>query len=100
MGHLILFGEGAGRVFTPMGEDVIAHDIAQILCSGVQFSTGAIAYNLHEMDRNSVENGNVSISLSSGENSSGVIVAAFSKSSYVRFFSRKFYSVNATGIFP
>jgi len=93
-GHLILFGGGVGRAFTATGEDVIAHDIAQILCSGFPFSTEIVAYNLHELDRNYEENGSISVTLPDGEDTTGVIVAAFSKSPYVRFFTRRFYPIN------
>jgi len=93
-GHLILFGGGVGRAFTATGEDVIAHDIAQILCSGFPFSTGIAAYNFHELDRNEEKNGSINMALPEGEYIKGVIVAAFSKSPYVRFFTRRFYPVN------
>jgi len=93
MGGLILFGGGVERAFTATGEDVIAHDIAQILCSGALLSSGAITYNVYELDKNEIENETITIPTPTGEQV-GIIVAAFSKSPYVYYFSRKFFVVN------
>lgn len=93
-GHLVLFGGGVGRAFTATGEDVIAHDIAQILCSGFPFSTRVAAYNLRELDRNEEEDGSINLALSEGEEIKGVMIVAFSRSPYVRFFTRRFHPIN------
>lgn len=92
-GHLILFGGGVGTPFTATGEDVVAHDIAQILCSGAIFSTGTIAYQFHEFNANEIKNGSITV-LTPTDKPAGIIIDAFSKSPYVYFFSRKFYIVN------
>jgi hypothetical protein len=91
-GHLILFGGGVGRVFTPTGEDAIAHDIAQILCSGFGFASGVVTSNLHEMGRNEAEEAFLSVPIPQGQNFTGVTIAVFSKSSYNRFFAHQFCS--------
>lgn len=93
-GRLILFGGGVGRAFTATGEDVIAHDIAHILCSGFPFSTGIAEYRDLELDRGENRNGSIDVALPSGENVTGILVVGFSKSPYVRFFSRQFCPVN------
>lgn len=93
-GYLILFGGGPGRAFTATGEDVIAHDIAHILCSGFPFSTGIAAYESLEMNRSENINGSISVTLPSGENVAGVLVVGFSKSPYVRFFFRQYCTVS------
>ncbi len=93
LGHLIIFGGGVGLAFTATGEDVIGHDIAQILCSGALFSSGTITYNVYELNANEIKNGNISVPMPSDEQV-GIIVAAFSKSPYVDYFSRKFYILN------
>lgn len=92
-GHLVLFGGGVGRAFTATGEDVIAHDIAQILCSGFPFSTGIAEYRYHDLSRWEDRNGNITIAMSGVENVTGILVVGFSKSPYVRFFSRQFCPV-------
>jgi hypothetical protein len=93
MGQLILFGGGIGRSFTAIGEDVVAHDIAQIICSGVLFSRGTITCNVHELNKDESINGNITVSTPSSEHV-GIIVTAFSKSYHVNYFSRKFYIIN------
>jgi Gpi18-like mannosyltransferase len=93
MGRLILFGGGIRTAFTATGEDVIAHDIAQILCSGVLFSSGRITYNFHELNKDEIGNGTIIVSTPiSGQ--VGIIVVAFSESPYVYYFSRNFYVVD------
>jgi hypothetical protein len=92
-GHLILFGGGVGTPFTATGEDVVAHDIAQILCSGTIFSTGTIAYQFHELNANEIKNGSITV-LTPIDKPAGIIIDVFSKSPYIYFFSRKFYIVN------
>jgi Gpi18-like mannosyltransferase len=89
-GHLILFGGGIGRAFTANGEDVIAHDIAQILCSGFPFASGESAFNLHELDRDEVRQASLDVPLPQSQNVTGIMISAFSKSPYSRFFSRQF----------
>jgi hypothetical protein len=93
MGRLILFGGGAGTAFTATGEDVIAHDIAQILCSGILFSAGRITYNFYELNKDEIGNGTIIVSTPiSGQ--VGIIVVAFSESPHVYYFSRNFYVVD------
>lgn len=100
-GHLILFGGGIGRVFTATGEDVIAHDIAQILCSSFSFSSGIVTYNLHELERNEVKEASLGVPLPQGQNMTGVMIVVFSKSPYNRFFSRQFRPIDdSQGLLP
>lgn len=93
-GHLILFGGVVGRVFTPLGEDAIAHDIAQILCSGFTFSSGIVTSNSHELGRNDTEEAFLDVPVPQGQNFTGVTIAVFSESPYVRYFTSQFYSIN------
>ncbi len=100
-GHLILFGGGIARAFTANGEDVIAHDIAQILCSGFPFTSGESAFNLHELDRDEVRQASLDVPLPQSQNVTGIMITAFSKSPYSRFFSRQFRSIDdSQGLLP
>ncbi len=89
-GYLLLFGGGVGRAFTATGEDVIAHDIAQILCSGFPFSSRIVSYDARELDRHSEASGSITVTYPSDKNTAGVVVVAFSKSPYVRFVTSQF----------
>jgi hypothetical protein len=95
-GHLILFGGGIARAFTANGEDVIAHDIAQILCSGFPFASGESAFNLHELDRDEVRQASLDVPLPQNQNVTGIMISAFSKSPYSRFFSRQFCPIGGS----
>ena len=100
-GHLILFGGGIARAFTANGEDVIAHDIAQILCSGFPFASGESAFNLHELDRDEVRQASLDVPLPQNQNVTGIMISAFSKSPYSRFFSRQFCPIgDSQGVLP
>ncbi|HXX88540.1 MAG TPA: hypothetical protein VEH86_08860 [Candidatus Acidoferrum sp.] len=92
-GQLILFGGGVGRVFTVSGEDAIAHDIAQILCSGFDFSSQIVTSSLHQLGRNEGESGSISIPLPQNQGITGVMIVAFSESPYDRYFSRQFLPI-------
>jgi Gpi18-like mannosyltransferase len=93
-GHLILFGGNIGNPFTSTGEDVIAHDIAQILCSGFPFSTGISAFNLTQLGRNETKKASLDVPLPPAQNVTGIIIAVFSESPYNRYFTRQFYSTS------
>lgn len=95
-GHLIVFGGGIGRAFTANGEDVIAHDIAQILCSGFPFSSTVSAFNLHELGRNEAREASLDVPLPQNQNVTGIMISAFSKSPYSRFFSRQFCLIDGS----
>lgn len=93
-GSLILFGGGVGRAFTATGEDVVAHDIAQILCSGFPFSTAIAEYRTYELNRWEDKSASITVALPEDENVTGILVVGFSKSPYVRFFARQFCLFN------
>ena len=95
-GHLLLFGGGVGRVFAATGEDVIAHDIAQILCSGFPFSTGIVTSNLHELERSEVKQASLDMLLPRDQNVTGIMIVVFSKSPYNRYFSRQFRPIDGS----
>lgn len=92
-GHLILFGGGIGTAFTANGEDVIAHDIAQILCSGFPFSSGLSAFETLHLDKNEVKEATLEVPLPS-QNVTGVMISAFSKSPYDGFFMSQYYPID------
>jgi Gpi18-like mannosyltransferase len=92
-GHLLLFGGGIGTVFTSTGEDVIAHDIAQILCSGVLFSTGVYAFSSYELEKNEIKASSLDVSTPQDQNITGIIIVAFSKSPYDRYFTEQTHPV-------
>jgi hypothetical protein len=93
-GHLILFGGAVGRVLTPIGEDAIAHDIAQILCSGFTFSSDIVTSNSHELGRNNALEAFLNIPISQSQNFTGVTIAVFSESPYDRYFKSQFYLIH------
>jgi len=89
-GHLTLFGGSIGGAFSVFGEDVVAQDVAQILCSWFLFSTGNLTCTTIEFGRNELKTGRISVaSYGAGQNLEGVIIVAFSKNPYVRFFARQ-----------
>ena len=89
-GHLILFGGGIGRTFSVTGEDVLAQDVAQIICSWFLFSTGNLRCTTLELGKNELRTENLNVTFyEEDENLKGVIVVAFSKNPYVRFFTRE-----------
>jgi Gpi18-like mannosyltransferase len=92
-GHLLLFGGGVGRTFTPTGEDAIAHDIAQIICSDFEFSSQTVTSSLHHLGRNEVESGSINVPLPQNQNITGIMIVAFSESPYDRYFSRQFLTI-------
>jgi Gpi18-like mannosyltransferase len=92
-GHLLLFGGGIGTVFTSTGEDVIAHDIAQIICSGVLFSTGVQAFSSYELERNEATASSLDVPTPQDQNITGIMVVAFSRSPYDRYFTQQTYPV-------
>lgn len=89
-GCLLLFGGGVRRAFTASGEDVIARDIAHILSFGFPLATEEVVYNTHHLATNEELNGTIQIVLPEDRNVEGILVAAYSKAMYVRFFSRHF----------
>jgi Gpi18-like mannosyltransferase len=92
-GHLLLFGGGIGTVFTATGEDVIAHDIAQILCSGFPFSSGVCAFNPYELEKNEAQTSSLVVPVPQDQNITGIMIVVFSKSPYVEYFSRQIYPI-------
>jgi len=88
-GHLIVFGGGIGRTFSVTGEDVAAQDMAQILCSGFLFYKGNLTYTTLEFGKNELKKGNIVTFYGECESLKGVIIVAFSKNPYVRFFTRQ-----------
>jgi Gpi18-like mannosyltransferase len=95
-GRLVLFGGGIGKVFTATGEDVIAHDIAQILCSGILFSAGAPAYDLHELGKSEAKEASLNVPVPQNQNIAGIMIVVFSKSPYNRYFSRQFRPIGGS----
>jgi hypothetical protein len=95
-GKLVLFGGGIGTAFTATGEDTIAHDIAQVLCSSVLFSAGAPVFNLHEMGRSEVKEGSLNVAISQDQNITGIMIVVFSKSPYNRYFARQFCPIGSS----
>jgi Gpi18-like mannosyltransferase len=94
-GHLVLFGGGVGRIFTVTGEDAIAHDIAQILCSGFDFSSQTVSSRLYHLGRNEGESGSISVSLPQNQNITGIVIDVFSESPYDRYFLRQFLPISS-----
>lgn len=92
-GHLILFGGGIGTVFTATGEDVIAHDIAQILCSGFPFSSGVCAFSPYELEKNEAQTSSLAVPMPQDQNITGIMIVVFSKSPYVKYFIRQTYPI-------
>jgi Gpi18-like mannosyltransferase len=90
-GHLILFGGGIGTVFTATGEDVIAHDIAQILCSGFPFSSGVCAFSPYELEKNEAQTSSLAVPMPQDQNITGIMIVVFSRSPYVNYFIRQTY---------
>ncbi|HXX88534.1 MAG TPA: glycosyltransferase 87 family protein [Candidatus Acidoferrum sp.] len=90
-GHLLLFGGGIGTVFTATGEDVIAHDIAQMLCSGYPFSSGVFASSSYELAKNEVKASSLDVPMPQDQNITGVMIVVFSKSPYDQFFTQEVY---------
>jgi Gpi18-like mannosyltransferase len=92
-GHLLLFGGGIGTVFTATGEDVLSHDIAQILCSGFPFSSGVIAFSSYELAKNEAKASSLDVPLPQDQKITGIVIVVFSKSPYDRFFAQQTYPV-------
>lgn len=95
-GHLIVFGGTIRNPLTATGEDVIAHDIAQILCSGFPFSSGISAFNLGQLGRNEAKQTSLDVPLPPAQNVTGIIIAVFSKSPYNRYFARQFCPIGSS----
>ena len=92
-GYLIIFG--GGYYGSPLGK-FIGRDIAQILYSEIlsssDFADFEIAYNDHQLERRSLEEGSINMTFHNEASISGIVITVFSKNPDVHIYTRKYYS--------